>query len=230
MGIMGLFLFITMAVIYIHGKEGSLSPLAKDIFLHYMARMLLLGDLTKEKQANMGTGIGEETLTNQPAVEMTNSAFEDMSAEDRERGAEIWFRSSGHPEMSSQTSKPGSPGFSRLDELTMAVKRGTEELTKAVKIGTERMAGELAEMKNELTGRMTEMKNELTGGMTDVKNELTGGMADIKSKLEELTKAVKNEEEVSDYTLLAKVLDRLCLFMYVISIVAAIPMTMYLSR
>ncbi|KAI8491004.1 hypothetical protein Bbelb_314230 [Branchiostoma belcheri] len=50
------------------------------------------------------------------------------------------------------------------------------------------------------------------------------------AEIRELTKAVKNAEDVSDYILLAKVLDRLCLVMYVITIAATVPMTMYLAK
>ncbi|XP_066272927.1 uncharacterized protein [Branchiostoma lanceolatum] len=180
MGLMGIFLFVTMGVIYIHGKEGRLSPMARAVLLRYMARVLLLGDLTKEKQASDGTG--EAGLTDHQDVVLTNIAFA-TSCED--------------PEMTREESEPpkgpestGSPGFRQLiasmDEMTKAVNRGTESMTE---------------------------------GMTELKNEM-----------EELTKAVKSEEVVSDYTLLAKVLDRLCLVLYVISIAAAIPMTMYLSK
>ncbi|XP_019634566.1 PREDICTED: uncharacterized protein LOC109477668 [Branchiostoma belcheri] len=60
--------------------------------------------------------------------------------------------------------------------------------------------------------------------------EMTKAVNNQTKELGELAKAMKNEEEVSDYTLLAKVLDRLCLVMYIISIVITIPMTMYLSK
>ncbi|XP_066281095.1 neuronal acetylcholine receptor subunit alpha-9-like [Branchiostoma lanceolatum] len=184
MGLMGIFLFVTMGVIYIHGKEGRLSLMARVVSLRYMARVLLLGDLTKEKQTSNGTGTdhGEASLTDHQAVVLTNIAFD---------------TSCGDPDITSQISEPpkgpestGTPGFRQLIA-------SMDEMTKAVKKGTERM---------------------------------TEGMNELKNEMEELTKAVKNEEEVSDYTLLAKVLDRLCLVLYVIGIAAAIPMTMYLSK
>ncbi|XP_078600362.1 uncharacterized protein LOC144875316 isoform X2 [Branchiostoma floridae x Branchiostoma japonicum] len=49
-------------------------------------------------------------------------------------------------------------------------------------------------------------------------------------QMEDLTKAVKGDQEVSDYTLLTKVLDRLCLVLYVFSVAVAVPMTMYLGN
>ncbi|KAI8485026.1 hypothetical protein Bbelb_372720 [Branchiostoma belcheri] len=50
----------------------------------------------------------------------------------------------------------------------------------------------------------------------------------VKTEVGEHAK-VFNNDEVTDYTLLAKVLDRLCLVIYIISIAAAVPMTMYLK-
>ncbi|XP_078621303.1 uncharacterized protein LOC144887778 [Branchiostoma floridae x Branchiostoma japonicum] len=59
---------------------------------------------------------------------------------------------------------------------------------------------------------------------------MTSGFSNLIRSVEELTKEVRNEPEVSDYTLLTKVLDRLCLVLYVISVAVAVPMTMYLSK
>ncbi|KAI8517753.1 hypothetical protein Bbelb_037700 [Branchiostoma belcheri] len=150
MGLMGLFLFFTLAIIVLHDREGRLSPRAKIIFFRYISKMVLLGDLTEEKL----TGDGDAVLTNQ---------------------------STGQPSM-----LPAATGSSGLPELISCVK----EMTKAVNNQTKEMTRELGE----------------------------------------LTKAMKNEEEVSDYTLLAKVLDRLSLVMYIISIVATIPMTWYFNK
>ncbi|XP_078608150.1 acetylcholine receptor subunit alpha-like 2 [Branchiostoma floridae x Branchiostoma japonicum] len=187
MGLMGLFLFLTMAVIFVHGKEGSLSPMARVIFLRYTARILLLGDLTEDKQANTSVAAGDDPKTN-------IALDDDMADEDGGSAPEIWLWGGAKARMIGRAFKPPtgrrSTGSSGENELIKAVKKGNKDLVHAVKIG------------------MTEMKNEM----------------------KELTKAVKNEEVVSDYTLLAKVLDRLCLILYVISIVAAIPLTRYLSR
>ncbi|KAI8510948.1 hypothetical protein Bbelb_118640 [Branchiostoma belcheri] len=68
---------------------------------------------------------------------------------------------------------------------------------------------------------------ELTRVLDSRIGELT---REVKTEIGELTRAVKNEEKVSDYTLLAKVLDRLCLVLYIISIAATVPMTIYLGR
>ncbi|XP_019634565.1 PREDICTED: uncharacterized protein LOC109477667 [Branchiostoma belcheri] len=171
MGLMGLFLFFTLAIIVIYDRQGSLSPRTKIIFLRYISKMLLLGDLTEEKR----TGDGEAGLLHQPDIEMTNYAFQtdDMAAVDEGR------RSTGQPSTPPTDTGLETTGSSGLPELISCVK---------------------------------EMTKEMTRGLGD------------------LTKAMKNEEEVSDYTLLAKVLDRLCLVMYIICIVITIPMTMYLSK
>ncbi|KAI8522131.1 hypothetical protein Bbelb_018850 [Branchiostoma belcheri] len=178
MGLMGLFLFFTLAIIFIHDRQGSLSPRAKIIFLRYISKMLLLGDLTKEKR----TGDGEAGLPNQSDIEITNHAFQtdDMAAVDEGK------RSTEQPSTPPTATGLETTGSSGQPELISCVK----EMTKAVNNQTKEMTREL----------------------------------------EELTKAVKNEEDVSDYTLLAKVLDRLCLVMYIISIVITIPMTMYLGK
>ncbi|XP_035679014.1 neuronal acetylcholine receptor subunit alpha-9-like [Branchiostoma floridae] len=199
MGLMGLFLFLTMAVIFIHGKEGSLSPLARVIFLRYTARVLLLGDLTEDKQASTGTAAADDPRTN-------IALDDDMVAEDGGSAPEIWLWGGAKSRMIRRAFKPPtgrrSTGSSGENEMTKAVKKGSEDLVQAVKIG-----------------------------MVELKDEMKIGRAELKDEMKKLTKAVKNEEVVSDYTLLAKVLDRLCLMiLYVISIVAAIPLTRYLSR
>ncbi|XP_078659993.1 uncharacterized protein LOC144904734 [Branchiostoma floridae x Branchiostoma belcheri] len=174
MGLMGLFLFFTLAIIFIHDRQGSLSPRAKIIFLRYISKMLLLGDLTKEKRR----GDGEAGLPQQSDIEITNHAFQtdDMAAVNEGK------RSTEQPSTPPTATGLETTGSSGLPELISCVK----EMTKAVNNQTK--------------------------------------------ELGELTKAMKNEEEVSDYTLLAKVLDRLNLVMYIISIVITIPMTMYLGK
>ncbi|XP_019646815.1 PREDICTED: neuronal acetylcholine receptor subunit alpha-2-like [Branchiostoma belcheri] len=174
MGLMGLFLFFTLAIIFIHDRQGSLSPRAKIIFLRYISKMLLLGDLTKEKR----TGDGEAGLPQLSDIEITNHAFQtdDMAAVDEEK------RSTEQPSTPPTATGLETTGSSGLPELISCVK----EMTKAANNQTK--------------------------------------------ELGELTKAMKNEEDVSDYTLLAKVLDRLNLVMYIISIVITIPMTMYLGK
>ncbi|CAH1268868.1 Hypp4013 [Branchiostoma lanceolatum] len=72
----------------------------------------------------------------------------------------------------------------------------------------------------------------LISSVTELKTELSKAVNNQTQELRELTKVMKKEgdPEVSDYTLLAKVLDRLCLVLYVISIIVAVPTTMYLGR
>ncbi|XP_019631553.1 PREDICTED: uncharacterized protein LOC109475387, partial [Branchiostoma belcheri] len=177
MGLMGLFLFFTLAIIVLHDRQGSLSPRAKIIFLRYISKMLLLGDLTKEKR----TGDGEAGLPHQSDMEMTNYAFhtDDMAPVDEGR------RSTRQPSTPPTATGLETTGSSGLPELISCVK--------------------------ELTNAVNNQTNEMTKAVNNQTKEIT-------RELGELTKAVKNEEEVSDYTLLAKVLDRLNLVMYIISI------------
>ncbi|XP_066267327.1 neuronal acetylcholine receptor subunit alpha-9-like [Branchiostoma lanceolatum] len=185
MGLMGVFLFVTVANIVLHDREGSLSPSAKIIFLRYISKILLLGDLTEEKRASDG----ETGLTNHSAIKLTNYAFEtdDKVMVNDERQGDGYEKTG---QLSTHPTGPEASSSSRIPELISSVK----ELTRVMK---------------------TEM------------GELTTA---VHKQTEELNKTMKNEEEVSDYTLLAKVLDRLCLVMYIISIVAAVPMTMYLAK
>ncbi|XP_019622074.1 PREDICTED: uncharacterized protein LOC109468258 [Branchiostoma belcheri] len=196
MGLMGLFLFFTLIIIVIHDREGSLSPAAKIIFLRYMSKMLLLGDLTANQEANDE----EPGVTNQTAIEVTNCAYEAdiVSTADEEV---IYF--GGDNERNEQPSTPTEDvsGSSGLSELITAVR-------------------EVGALTNAVVREVGDQANAVVREVGDQAN----------AEIRELTKAVKNEEKVSDYTLLAKVLDRLCLVMYVISIAATVPMTMYLGR
>ncbi|XP_078667403.1 uncharacterized protein LOC144909206 [Branchiostoma floridae x Branchiostoma belcheri] len=163
MALMAVFLFFTLGIIMIHGREGSLSPLAKTVFLRYLSKMLLLGDLSGKKRAN-GKDHGH---TNHSAIEVTNRAFENafMASVDVER-----------PENDLESpEQPGSDGQ--------------------------------------------------TTGPPDLREMIATA---VKTEVGEHAK-VFNNDEVTDYTLLAQVLDRLCLVMYIISIAAAVPMTMYLK-
>ncbi|XP_035676107.1 5-hydroxytryptamine receptor 3A-like [Branchiostoma floridae] len=164
MGLMGVFLFFTIAIIIIHDKQGSLSPAKKTFFLRYMSRMLLLGDLSHltERESK------ETGPVKQDIFELTNDAFnpDDVTAIDGEGFAQIEF---GNDSRKHQSSGLESNMLSCLSKLM--------------------------------------------------------------SSVDELTKALNHEEEeVTDYTLLADVLDRLCLVLYIVSIAAAIPMTMYLGK
>ncbi|KAI8522094.1 hypothetical protein Bbelb_018480 [Branchiostoma belcheri] len=191
MGLMGLFLFFTLVIIVIHDRQGSLSPAVKTIFLRYIARMLLLGDLTANKQANDE----EVDVINHAAIEVANCAYETDNVSEADEEV-IYF---GGNERSQQPSTPteDASGSSGLSELNASVK---ELITVVREVGV--------------------LTNAVVREVGDQTN----------AEIRELTKAVKNEEEVSDYILLAKVLDRLCLVLYFISIAATVPMTMYLSK
>ncbi|XP_078665966.1 uncharacterized protein LOC144908277 [Branchiostoma floridae x Branchiostoma belcheri] len=164
MALMGLFLFFTMAIITIHDRQGSLSPMAKTFFLRYMARCLLLGDLTEKKVASHDgeTGPSSRRLTDRVSL------ADAMAVVVVQTPADV-------RETARQPSAPPTRLEAAVSRLEVAVSSASRNM-------------------------------------------------------EELAEAMKNEQEVSDYTLLAKVLDRLCLVMYVISIAVAVPMTMYLGK
>eukprot|EP00058_Branchiostoma_floridae_P004437 XP_002589925.1 hypothetical protein BRAFLDRAFT_81947 [Branchiostoma floridae] len=63
---------------------------------------------------------------------------------------------------------------------------------------------------------------------TRLEAAVSSGFTELIRVIEE--QVVKNKPEVSDYALLAKVLDRLCLVLYVASVTLAVPMTMYLGK
>ncbi|XP_078667404.1 uncharacterized protein LOC144909207 [Branchiostoma floridae x Branchiostoma belcheri] len=176
MGLMGLFLFFTLIIIVIHDREGSLSPAAKIIFLRYMSKMLLLGDLAANQEANDE----EPGVTIHAAIEVTNCAYEADNVSEADE--EVIYFGDGNERNEQASSPPG--------DATGRGSAGISELNASVQV------------------------------LTRV----------LDNRIGELTRAVKNEEKVSDYTLLAKVLDRLCLVLYIISIAAAVPMTMYLGR
>ncbi|XP_078614381.1 uncharacterized protein LOC144883660 [Branchiostoma floridae x Branchiostoma japonicum] len=166
MALMGLFLFFTIYIISLHDKEGSLSPMAKTFFLHYMARFLLLGDLTQKEAAS----------------------------DDGETGL-----------------PGGKPAW-------------------AVRTNRVAPAHDMAVTDVEAPAQVSETTRQLSGPPTRQEAALSSDFSDLIHSVEELTKAVKNEPEVSDYTLLTKVLDRLCLVLYVISVAVAVPMTMCLGK
>ncbi|XP_019631488.1 PREDICTED: uncharacterized protein LOC109475317 [Branchiostoma belcheri] len=161
MALMGLFLFFTMAIITIHDRQGSLSPMAKTFFLRYMAKCLLLGDLTEKKVASDDGETG-------PSSKKLAWPADAMAVVDVKSPADV-------RETARQPPAPPTRLEAAVSRLEVAVSSASRNM-------------------------------------------------------EEQAEAMKNEQEVSDYTLLAKVLDRLCLVMYVISIAVAVPMTMYLGK
>ncbi|KAI8513493.1 hypothetical protein Bbelb_101320 [Branchiostoma belcheri] len=59
MGMMALFMLATLFIVILHSKKGTLSPCARKFFLRYMARMLLMGDLSK-RATKEGTSLNAE--------------------------------------------------------------------------------------------------------------------------------------------------------------------------
>ncbi|XP_078581887.1 uncharacterized protein LOC144865192 [Branchiostoma floridae x Branchiostoma japonicum] len=183
MALMGLFLLFTMYIISLHGKEGSLSPMAKTFFLRYMAKFLMLGDLTK-KEAVSGDGEAGTTGGKLAWPKRANRVIpaEDVAVTDVETPVAV-----------SETTRQPTRLEAALEEQTSCL-RNLIRMTEEQAVKNEQKAEELIH------------------------------------SVEELTKAVQGDPEVSDYTLLTQVLDRLCLVLYVISVAVAVPMTMYLGK
>ncbi|XP_078703707.1 acetylcholine receptor subunit alpha-L1-like [Branchiostoma floridae x Branchiostoma belcheri] len=206
MALMGVFLFFTMGVITIHDMEGSLSPILKTFFLRYMARMLLMGDLTKK---NGPSDVGETDLTSDSVIDLTIEDKKSLFGED--------------PAIFGTKHHPFAPDMTE----TILKKTGTCQ-------GIRRSAKLFGDVPSRVTAKPTEaLETPGPAGflqMASSVKELATAVNNQTQELGNIIKAMKNEEEVSDYTLLAKVLDRLCLVLYVICISAAVPATMYLGK
>ncbi|XP_035689558.1 5-hydroxytryptamine receptor 3A-like [Branchiostoma floridae] len=149
MGLMGVFLFFTIGIIMIHGREGSLSPWAKTLFLRHMAKILLLGDLS------------EKTV-----------GSDDDNDRSIRTAIELVINYAAQTDDKTEVETTTSPGFP----------------------------------------------------------ELISSVNAVKTEIEELKNTMENNEEVTEYTLLAKVLDRLCIVLYIISIASAVPVIMFYGK
>ncbi|XP_035658063.1 neuronal acetylcholine receptor subunit alpha-5-like [Branchiostoma floridae] len=233
MGLMGLFLFFTMYIISLHDKEGSLSPMAKTFFLHYMAKFLLLGDLTEKEAGPTGGKLSWPERANRvvPAddvvkvdgEETTDNVYEDLAETDGKNPTDV-FEFDGMIKVEVESQDQISDDVVKVDGETPADVSGT--------------TGDIpAENPSGPPTRLEAAVEEQTSCLRDlisivqeqaVKSEQKA--EEVIHSLEELAKAVKGDQEVSDYTLLTKVLDRLCLVLYVISVAVAVPISMYLGK
>ncbi|XP_035658995.1 uncharacterized protein LOC118404113 [Branchiostoma floridae] len=290
MGLMGLFLFFTMYIISLHDKEGSLSPIAKTFFLRYMARFLLLGDLT-EKEAASGDGeasltggklawpkgtyrvISADGVAKVDGEEITDNVDEDVVESDGTTPADVSDDvvrvdveapadvSDDVAEADVETPADVSDDVAEVDVETPAdisddVAEADVETPADVSNTTGDIpADDVTESNKESAAAVSKRTRQPSGPPTRLEaavEEQTSCLRDLirqneqqtkelihifkeqamktEQQFEELTKAVKNEPEVSDYTLLTQVLDRLCLVLYVISVVVAVPMTMSLGK
>eukprot|EP00058_Branchiostoma_floridae_P021643 XP_002607133.1 hypothetical protein BRAFLDRAFT_68073 [Branchiostoma floridae] len=85
----------------------------------------------------------------------------------------------------------------------------------------------MAEVDGKSPAALSETIRHLSEPLTRMEAAMSSGFRDLIRVIKD--QAVKDEQEISDYTLLARVLDRLCLVLYVISIAVAVPMTMRLG-
>ncbi|XP_078580648.1 neuronal acetylcholine receptor subunit alpha-5-like [Branchiostoma floridae x Branchiostoma japonicum] len=202
MGLMGLFLFFTMYIITLHDLEGSLSPMAKTFFLYYVAKFLMLGDLTEKETAS---GEGETGLAGRK-LDWSEQANRDIPAEGEEATDDA---NEDTVKVEVETRTEVSDDVMKVDGKTPA---DVSETTRDIPVGP--------------PTRLEAAVEEQTSFL----RQLIRQAMKTEQQLEELTKAMKNEQKVSDYTLLTKVLDRLCLVLYVISVALTVPMTMYLGK
>ncbi|CAH1233166.1 CHRNB3 [Branchiostoma lanceolatum] len=168
MGMMGGFMLMTLVIIIIHDRKGTLPPWARKFFLRYVARMLFMGDLTRKLRKNEeNDGQNDEVLCNWSA---NNKVLPDGS-----NGNDV-------------VTRPPS----RLQQM--------------------------------------EIKSNVPG-LQGTLEELKSSVRQLSGSIEALAKANGGEEdEVTEYNLLAYVLDRICLFLYVVGIIVAIPCTLYLGK
>jgi len=89
-------------------------------------------------------------------------------------------------------------------------------------------ADDAAKVGEEPPAAVSETTRRPSGPPTRLEAAVSSGFTNLTRVIEE--QVVKNEPEVSDYSLLAKVLDMLCLVLYVASVTLAVPMTMYLGK
>ncbi|XP_035691553.1 uncharacterized protein LOC118426343 isoform X2 [Branchiostoma floridae] len=169
MGMMGGFMLVTLCIIIIHDRKGTLPPWARKFFLRHVARMLFMGDLTRKLPPTEENGgpPNDEVLCNWSAankVQPDGSNGNDVVTRPPSRVQQVEVKSN----------MPGMQGT--LDELKTSVR-------------------------------------QLSASIEALANSSGGG-----------------EDEVTEYNLLAYVLDRICLFLYIAGIIVAIPCTLYLGK
>ncbi|XP_035658066.1 neuronal acetylcholine receptor subunit alpha-2-like [Branchiostoma floridae] len=249
MGLMGLFLFFTMYIISLHDKEGSLSPMAKTFFLHYMAKLLLLGDLTEKEAGPTGKKLAWPERANRmvPAddaakvdgEETTDNVYEELAETDGKNPTDVF---DGMIKVEVESQAQISDDVVKVDRETPADVSGTtgdipaeavaetDVETPAAVSGTPRQPSSPPTRLEAAVEEQTSCLRDLISIVQEQAVKSEQKAEEVIHSLEELAKAVKGDQEVSDYTLLTKVLDRLCLVLYVISVAVAVPISMYLGK
>ncbi|XP_035679865.1 acetylcholine receptor subunit alpha-1-B-like [Branchiostoma floridae] len=152
MCMMGFFLIVTVIVIRISSKDEDLPPLVKKVFLRYVARLVLLGDLTKPTQGH--------TVLKVDDFEMAPTS------------------------MPGNDSKSSEAEPDHLLEVLLSLKESVDNLSNAVEtFGTSKPS-----------------------------------------------EATEDEPAKTDYSQLARVLDRLCLILYVFGLIFSIPWVRFSVR
>ncbi|XP_078607821.1 acetylcholine receptor subunit beta-like [Branchiostoma floridae x Branchiostoma japonicum] len=149
MCMMGFFLIVTVIVIRISSKDKDLPPFVKKVFLRYVARLVLLGDMTKPTQGH--------TVLKVDDFEMAPTS------------------------MPGNDSKSSEAEPDHLLEVLLSLKESVDNLSNAVEtFGTSKPS-----------------------------------------------EATEGEPAKTDYSQLARVLDRLCLILYVCGLILSIPIVRF---
>ncbi|KAI8513494.1 hypothetical protein Bbelb_101330 [Branchiostoma belcheri] len=169
MGMMGGFMLVTLCIIIIHDRKGTLPPWARKLFLRHLARIVFMGDLTRKLRKN------DEDDDGQRDEIFCNWSVSNKVQPDGANGTEV----------------------------------ATNQAVRA---------------------QPNEVKSNVPG-LQGTLDELKSSVRQLSGSIEALAKANSgDEEEVTEYNLLAYVLDRICLFLYIAGIIVAIPCTLYLGR
>ncbi|XP_035679861.1 neuronal acetylcholine receptor subunit beta-3-like [Branchiostoma floridae] len=170
MCLMGIFLIATVIVIKISSREGDLPPLIKKVFLRYLARIVLLGDMTKQHSLKFLQVDVED-------FEMVHVARKKTSVSTQTSDAEIAKASKG---ANKSKSTPAEPKM------------------------------------------QTEVLKRLQDTVRDLGNAVNNLTASKHSKTDDNEDSVK-----TDYEKMARVLDRMCVALYVFSLIISIPIIRY---
>ncbi|XP_066289241.1 neuronal acetylcholine receptor subunit alpha-9-like [Branchiostoma lanceolatum] len=169
MCLMGIFLIVTVVVIKLSSKEGDLPPLVKKIFLRYLARIVLLRDMTKQHHGH--------TLN-----------FLKLNVDDC--------------------------------EMVNVTKKKTSALTQTSDVEIAKTSK--GESKNKSTQADPKKQMEVLVSLRDTISDL--GNAVNKLAVSGPSKNDDNEDSVkTDYQKLARVLDRICMALYIFGLIISIP-------
>jgi len=214
-----------------------------------LIRFLLLGDLTEKEAGPTGGKLAWPERANRvvraddvakvDGEETTDNVYEDVAETDGKNPTDVF---DGMIKVEVESQAQISDDVEKVDGETPADVSGTTgdipaEAVAETDVETPAAVSGTPRQPSGPPTRLEAAVEEQTSCLRDlitifqeqaVKSEEKA--EEVIHSLEELAKAVKGDQEVSDYTLLTKVLDRLCLVLYVISVAVAVPISMYLGK